>query len=101
MTTFARMVGDFGQPVTLVMAGVDLALSTAVIRFCKPDATVIEKTATIDEGDSTISYTIEEDFIDVPGEWFIQGRVLKDGGTKVTHGPQVPWFIGPTLEVAA
>lgn len=53
-----------------------------VLKFQKPDKTVVEKTASLvtDGTDGKIKYVSEEDFLDLPGLWSVQGYVVLGGG---------------------
>lgn len=62
---------------------VNIAGGTFQMRFRKPDATVVDKTATLvtDGSDGKIQYVSISGDIDQSGEWRVQGVVTLSGST--------------------
>lgn len=58
-----------------------------VIHFQKPDQTVVTKDAvfTTDGTDGKIQYLAEAGFLDTPGQWKRQAKIVLGAGTWHTH----------------
>ena len=81
-------VGDIGTVFEAEIqedaAAVDISSATALsLLFLKPDGTVDTQTAVFstDGTDGLIRYVTQEDDLDIPGRWRIQGRVTLSTGT--------------------